>query len=148
MENQQKSFCSFLEFDKDKQYCIDKIGTVSLIHSTGHITVITKSGKEHKTTLTDLIRELRVEQTSEIVQTSSQIFLHIVTFRYTEKRSDEFEKIIRQTKIRIAERIDQPKIFKNTNSFEVTVQIDNVHADYSTYPKFLNTDSNKISDTR
>ena len=132
--NQNKpDFCNFLVFDKDRKKCIDKIETISWVHNTGHITVITKSGKEHKTTLTSLISELKTNQVNEIVRHGNTIFENFMRFRYTEKRSDEFDKIIQRAKLKFIDMIEQPDIFKNTNSFVVTVQIDNVNLDLAEF---------------
>jgi hypothetical protein len=131
-----KSFISLLKMDPLNQKCIDKVEVVSLVHGTGHILVITKSGKQFRVKLSDLISELKTDQDINIVKSDRTIFENIVKFRYSANpedptkidRSAEFDKIVQQAKLKILG-TDQPDIMKSTNCVEVKVQLDNVTPD-------------------
>ena len=116
-----QSFQNFLSYDKNKKKCIDKIKEISLVHNTGHITITTKKGNEYKTRLADLIIELRTDQNSEIVKHGSTIFENIIIFKYIEKRSEEFDKIVQQAKLKILNTFQT-----DLGCFEVTVRLNNI----------------------
>jgi hypothetical protein len=130
MKNQKSShFVDFLEMDASSQRCIDKIKIVTLVHNTGRIGIITKKGKEHSVTLANLISELKADQHNEIVRYQYTLFENKLTFKYPEKRSTEFEKIVQKARLRILETTRLSGSILHDDCFEVTVQIDNVNLD-------------------
>lgn len=120
----QGSLDYLLEIDSSSKKCNDKIKVVSLFHGTGHITLTSRKGKEFKTKLADLVSELLIDQNNEIVRAQATLFENFVIFKYPEKRSDEFDKIVQKAKLKVLETMET-----DLGCFEVTVQIDNVNLD-------------------
>lgn len=94
-----QNFYSMLEIDPKTQRCTDKIEIISLFHGTGHITLITQKGKEYKIKLADLIKELLSDQNKRVIEKGCTIFESVLKFRYTDKRSEEYDKIFLKTKL-------------------------------------------------
>lgn len=95
----QKSLYERLESDPIINQCIDKIEIISLMHKTGHVTLYTKKGKELKIRLADLLKELKIDQSKEVIEKEYTIFQTFLTIKYPSIRFKEFNKIVEQAKL-------------------------------------------------
>lgn len=95
----QNSLYERLESDPIINQCIDKIEIISLMHKTGHVTLYTRKGKELKIRLADLLKELKIDQTKEVIEKEYTVFQTFLTIKYPGQRFKEFNKIVEQAKL-------------------------------------------------
>jgi hypothetical protein len=115
------SFSSFLSIDSNNQKCLDKIERINLVHGTGQVTIITTLGKEFRTRISSLVSELKIDQEKEIIKGGFTIFEDVIRFQYTNERVGEFDRIIKDTKLKILSTIEVPPLYQiRTDIFEVS----------------------------
>ena len=118
--NKQQLY-EILDIDQETQKCIDKVEIVSLVHGTGQVALITNKGKEIKIKLADLIKELLTDQTQEVIEKDCTIFENVLTIKYPERRSEEFDKIFKNARL-ICINTKRSKL----GCFEVIVQVNHI----------------------
>jgi hypothetical protein len=132
------SFSSFLSIDSNNQKCLDKIERINLVHGTGQVTIITTLGKEFRTRISSLVSELKVDQEKEIIQGGFTIFEDIIRFQYTNERVGEFDRIIKETKLKILSTIEVPPLYSiRTDIFEVSVFVHSTNPNLNISQKVL-----------
>ena len=125
-------FSSFLEIDPNNQKCLDKIERINLVHSTGQVTIITTQGKEFRTRISSLVSELKIDQDKEIIESGYTIFEDVIRFQYTDTRVAEFDRIIKEAKLKILSTSEIPPLYSiRTEILDVSVFVHNTRINTS-----------------
>jgi hypothetical protein len=88
-----------LEIDGQTGRCTDKVQVISLVHKTGHISLYTRKGKEIKIRLEDLITEIKLDQSKDVIEKGYTLFENILTIKYVPARSKQYDTIFEKANL-------------------------------------------------